>query len=213
MAAPELIHLRRLIHRTHEGLLSHSGVIDRVRIVLSHATGLPIMAVPPAAIELSGDEVVLHLPDDAHDSVHLAGSLEELGARNDADADLWIAHFVSPEHRRFARLTVDVARRVDLVIEGPEVFTPPTLSLGAIGRAVKRVNADPARLLDICEQRGGVRPEAARCLNADAFGISIRVRFGIVRVEFDASSAPATSDDALALAIESLLARSIPGAS
>jgi hypothetical protein len=73
----ELIHLRRLVHRTHAGILAHSGVTDAVRIVLSHSTGLPIMAVPPAAVELSGTEVVLHLPDDAD---HLAIAVDN-GAR------------------------------------------------------------------------------------------------------------------------------------
>ena len=205
MQAPELIHLRRLVHRTNTGILAHSGVTDPVRIVLSHATGLPIMAVPPAAVELSGTEVVLHLPDDADDSVHLAGSLEPIDPRNDADADLWMVHHQTPEYPRMARLTVDLARRVDLVIDGPEVFVPPALSLGAIGRAVRRVNADERRLLDLCERLALVRPEAARCVNADAFGLSIRARFGVLRVEFDPEQPPATTDEALDGAVSRLL--------
>ena len=201
----ELIHLRRLVHRTHAGILAHSGVTDAVRIVLSHSTGLPIMAVPPAAVELSGTEVVLHLPDDADDSVHLAGSVEAIDPRNDADADLWMVHHQTPEFPRMARLTVNLARRVDLVMDGAEVFVPPALSLGAIGRAVRRVNADERRLLDLCERLASVRPETARCVNADAFGLSVRARFGVLRVEFDPSRPPAATDEALELAISHLL--------
>lgn len=205
MDAPELIHLIRLLHRTHTGILAHSGVTDPVRIVLSHSSGLPIMAVPPAALELSGSEVVLHLPDDADDSLHLAGSLEPIDPRNDADADLWMVHHQNPEYPRFARLAVDLARRVDLVVDGTEAIARPTLSLGAIGRAVRLMNADPPRLIALCERLATVKPEQARCVNADPFGLSIRARFGVLRMEFSHDAQPATTDDALDRAIAVLL--------
>lgn len=66
-----------------------------------------------------------------------------------------------------------------------ESMTRPNPLRKAEPRLVKLINSDLASLARICRARANLDIADPLCVGVDPFGIDVRARFGIVRVEFD----------------------------
>lgn len=64
-------------------------------------------------------------------------------------------------------------------------MTRPNPLRKAEPRLVKLINSDLASLARICRARANLDIADPLCVGVDPFGIDVRARFGIVRVEFD----------------------------
>jgi len=176
--------LRRL-RRFHEGLLRTDDLVERVRFVTDPATGRLFLPVKPYIFE-SGS-VTLHIPDDADDALHVAVVPVPADPDRDAGCDRYLIYFGRAEQARWAALDIESVKHVDLVLDGPEAQHPnPLRSIEA--RACKKLNAAPHLIASLCRRRVGVECENPLLVGIDPFGLDIRARFGIIRLEFDAKA-------------------------
>ncbi|MDX2131505.1 MAG: hypothetical protein SFY69_05595 [Planctomycetota bacterium] len=179
--------LRRLLWAGTGGMLLADEHAVEVKFVVDPASGRPVFNSP---IPLDDAEsATLCTPDEGADALQLLGVPTPV-PRGHALTARWEASFGRPEHAPWYRLEIEAVRRADVIASGPEVIRASPI--GAIERDLCRVmNEDAARLADVCLARAGVRPAAPVALGVDPWGVQVRGRFGLVRLEFDdeASSA------------------------
>lgn len=195
----QLSHLLRLLRRSHEGLLACDGLVDPVRYTIHPLIGAPVL--PVGAHALQAESVTLHIPDESPDALHLIGRMTPIDPNRDGACDRWLACFGKPATTRWGVMEIEAARRADFIVDGDQarLANPLASSEGAI---CKRFNADPTALSRLAHAKSGVDISDPRLVGVDPFGIDIRARFGVVRIEFD--SICATPDEATS-AVASLI--------
>ena len=70
-----------------------------------------------------------------------------------------------------------------------ESLTRPNPLRAGEARLVKQLNTDRASLARLCKQRARLDVADPLCVGIDSFGLDVRARFGIVRIEFDLEAA------------------------
>lgn len=193
MTTPAIDTIRRLRH-FHDGILRLGERIELVRFVFDPATGAPVLPVGHDVFELGYEFLTLHVPDDDDDSIHLMGHAVELDPARDAPCDRYLFYFGKPAPTRWMRLVVDSVKHRGEILSGEEVCLPSPIQ-AAEPRLVKAANADEHILTRAVAARKGVTPTQPRVVGVDAWGMDVRARFGVVRVEF----AAAASDEAGAI--------------
>ncbi|MCL4741745.1 MAG: hypothetical protein KJZ54_06025 [Phycisphaerales bacterium] len=162
------------------------------RFVIDPRSGRLLTPLPADALQ--AHDHVLYLPDER------APSLEALLSLADADdpglIERWRAYHGDPPHARWCLATVESARMAGMVYDSP-VFCVPNPLASDQPRICRTLNADPARLADICAASTHTRPERPVALGVDPDGLDARARFGVIRVAFPRRAADA--DDALAM--------------
>lgn len=195
------IALRRL-RSEHAGLLLVDERLDPVRFIIDGATGDPIMPVPGDALEL--ESVTLYAPDDTSGSVQILGSAIAIDPTRHEGADRFIAYFAKPSYPRWARLEIESLRLDAIVLDSADVRTPNPLYGPVESALCKLLNLDLVRLGRLCEREIGTAPANPLCVGVDSFGIDVRARFGIVRLEFPAM---VTTPEAARAIVEDMLNR------
>lgn len=203
----------RLLRRHHEATLQYHERRSEVRFVVDGAVGdLVLPADPGFAGEVGGRDAVLHLPDETQIDLQLSITAEPM-ARPEAEeaVDRWFAYHAAsgmlPNVRVWLRCRIDGGK----VPHAPaEVYSAESLMRANPFRRgeaalVKQLNADRAALARLCKARARVGIADPLCVGIDPFGIDVRARFGIVRVEFDLE---AGSLDQAAACVRSMLERS-----
>lgn len=173
--------------------------LDPVCFVFDPATGNPVTPVHPDA--LAADSVTLHAPDDGSDSVQVLAAATPIDPTLHEAADRYLAYFARAPFPRWAMLEIESLRLGSIVLDASEVRLPNPLRRAEPGLC-KLLNADPARLARLCELETGTAPAAPLCVGVDFYGIDIRARFGIVRLDFPAM---VTTPDAARALIDDLL--------
>lgn len=170
--------------RAHvDGVLRSADRIEPVKFVLAPATGDPVAPVPGEIIDEG--ECVLLVPDEAEGALQLMVRPVELDARMDADCDRWlIYHIKARAATRWARLEILAAKRFEHVLDPDQIRTPSPFA-GSEARALKGLNAQPTLAADVAAQITGTRPNQARFVGVDPWGVDVRTTLGILRVELE----------------------------
>lgn len=172
--------LRRL-HRFHQGVLDINERFERTNFVIDPATRRPVFPAGPGMLE--AEELTLHIPEDEPGALHAAGTPTELDPLRDEACDRYLFYFGKPRWSRFAALTLDHLKSVDLVVDADDISGNP---LRAAEPALCRwANQHAQILVTLCQQRANITPTNPRLVGVDPYGLDIRAEFGPVRVEFD----------------------------
>lgn len=184
----------RLLRRYHEATVQMLERRAEVCFVIDGATGEIVLAAEPGFGPPAGDEreLILHLPDEVARDLQLALTARCID-RPEAEevVDRWNAYHgasgIRPSARAWLRCTIDggKAPHIPGEVYSGESLTRPNLLRKAEPRLVKLVNADRAALAAICKARARIDVADPLCVGIDPFGLDVRARFGIVRVEFD----------------------------
>jgi hypothetical protein len=189
----------RLLCRYHEATLQYHERRAEVRFVIDGACGdLILPADPGFAGEVGGRDVVLHLPDEIHRDLQLSAAAEPI-ARPEAEesVDRWQAYHAAagggarPAARVWLRCRIDGGKAPHTpgeVYSGESLTRPNPLRKGE-ARLIKQTNSDHAALARLCKSRAHVDVADPLCVGIDPYGLDIRARFGIVRIEFDLEAA------------------------
>ena len=183
--------LRRL-RRSHMGVLRFGDVFEIVRFVLDPASGQPVLPVVGHALDF--DSVLLCTPDDAHanpDCLQVTANPVEIDPLRDEACDRHGAYFGRPAHTRWARLEVESIKRLDEVLDGDLVRLANPLRRHE-GRLCQAANKHEAAIARACERSQGITPESPRVVGVDPWGMDVRARFDVLRIEFDE---PASTPD------------------
>lgn len=184
--------LNSLLRRHTRAILNVDGLIEHVPFILDPAGGGPV--IPAVALTHNAAHATLHAPDeDEFDAVHLLGTPVPAGA---GLCERFLAY-----HRDLPAAGV-VMLRVESVKCAGEVLDAAEFSLAnplmTIEPALCRIaNEDQGRLARACEAITRVRPTDPRVLGIDPWGMDVRARVGVMRVEFETPLEPATAQAAL----------------
>jgi hypothetical protein len=176
------------------GLLRAGDVFEPVKLVIDPATGFPALSVGRWAIE--DPDLSLYLPEDHPDGVQLSGTMREVDLQNHAAADRWMAYYGKPSRVGFGIFEIESYKRLDVVVDGTHTAVEHSFrsSEGALLRALRSRTDD---LIRACRRLSGLEPESALAVGVDPFGLDVRVRFGVMRLEFPGHAR--THDDATGL--------------
>lgn len=182
------------------GVLLSGEVAEPVRFVLDPGTSQPVLPLPAAFL---GEQATLMTPEEAPDALQLLVTPVEIDPRRAEAADRWLIHFGQPSISHWAMLEIESARRLEDIIDGADLCgehpfrsQEPTL--------LRELNARPEGLVTLARRAAGITPDAARAVAVDPWGLTIRVRFGVMRVPVDGASMDATVTlDALIRQMES----------
>lgn len=195
--------LRRLRAYSEGVLILPDEEVRSIRYVVCRRTGMPMASVP--AIVLEAAHATLCIPDDGFDHaerLQLVGQAVEVDALRDEGADRLLAYFGKPAHTHIARLEASSLQRLDQVI-GAELVALESPLRSAEASLCKLANAQPARVARAVERATGTLPETPLVVGVDPWGLDVRARFGVLRVEFaQLVSTPDEARAALAALLE-----------
>ncbi|CAG0965942.1 hypothetical protein PHYC_00984 [Phycisphaerales bacterium] len=176
-----IANLRRALSRWSEGLLQVGERMDPVRFVPDPATGEPVM--PVHADVLMQDNLTLFIPEDTSDSLQLLGAPVEIDPARHAACDRHVAFFGRPNLTRWMLLDLESVRRDDIVLDAAEITRGNPLA--PFEPALCRgLNARPDLLAAACRAALGTAPAAPVAVGVDPFGVTVRARFGVMRLDF-----------------------------
>lgn len=173
--------LRRRLCGTVEGLLLVGERMDPVRVVIDPRSGQPVMPVHTDVVDR--EEVTLFSPDDSDDSLQILGRPVELNPARAEACDRHRLFFGRPELPRWILLEMESVKRLDLIVEGAQMTGANPLREHE-GRLCTTLNERPEVLSALCRVATGTGPASPLAVGVDAFGVSVRARFGVVRLEF-----------------------------
>lgn len=186
----------RELRRHYEGVLLFDGHATPVRFIIDDATGVLVLAVEP--VVLTAAEHILFVPEERDSAVEL---MLELSAADPTAGDLalacdrWAAYHGRTTLRAWAAAAVGAAKWNGRVHEGDAIMRPNPLRHHR-SALLPEVGTDPALLGAACKRLAGLDVADPAVVGIDPWGVDVRARFGIVRLEFQ-EEAP-TSDAALA---------------
>jgi hypothetical protein len=163
------------------GYIRFDGERTPVRIVVAPDGSI---VMPAMVAMLISTDVVLELPNDDDESMHLMVTLEKFAEQgpHGALADRWRIYHGDPPDVNWARCTVDAVRFAGYFVDGDALMVPNPLAAGeaaacsAINRGDRSVAAAAARAC------GGHELADPRVVGIDPGGCDIRSDFGVVRV-------------------------------
>ncbi len=180
----ELSRTARMIRRHCDASLRFDEHFQPVRYC--RATDGRLIVPAMAAMQMA-EELVLHVPDATDQSLQLMVTGEPF-AEHDAlgrEADRWRIHFGEPEDLQWLALELDLGKRDGFVFDGEALQEPhafPEHEPALLRAVLPEQNLIEQRVASIL----GHAPEDARPVAADQHGLTVRVRLGTVRLEFEA---------------------------
>ncbi len=154
------------------------------------------LAAPVMVAMLTAADLVLELPDDGDDDLHLMISLEPFDTRGEGGAwsDRWRAYHGQPEDVNWARLMIDAVKFRGHYIDGTMLMRANPLAAEE-SALCRRVNAEfMANLARYMAATTNRDAEAPVLVGVDPWGLDVRRRFEVVRVP-----APSPWSDAAAV--------------
>jgi hypothetical protein len=171
----------RELRRHHEGTFVAAERATPVRFVIDGATGR--LVLPVEQWMLDHMDAVIFMPEERNDALQVHVELDATACG--AGEDRWAAYHGAPRLRLWAAARVVGLRREADVCDEREVCAANPLRT-AESRLLRVLNAERGALSATCERLAGVCVTDACAVGIDPFGIDVRARFGIVRVEFPA---------------------------
>lgn len=180
------------------GYIRFDGERTPIRIVV--APDGSIVAPVMVAMLISTD-VVLELPNDDDESMHLMVTLEKFDENgpHGAASDRWRIYHGDPPDVNWARCTVDAVRFAGYFVDGDALMAPNPLAAGEAAACRDINRGDRAVLARAARTCGGHELADPRVVGIDPGGCDIRSDFGVVRVPWAEPISDATqAADALA---------------
>lgn len=192
----------RQLRRHHEATLQYHERRLEVKFVIDGATGDVVLPADPGfASELGGRDAVLHMPQEAQCHLQVAIAAAPISRPEAEEAvDRWHAYHAASGPtargpRAWLRCRVDGGKVPDSPPPGEvypaEALARPNGLRKAEPRLVKLVNTDRDAIARACRHHVRMEVTDPLCVGVDPFGLDIRARFGIVRIEFDLEAATA----------------------
>lgn len=189
----------KLLRRHHEATVQFQERRAEVRLVYDGATGEIVLPLEPGMA--AAPELVLHMPDEVTLQLQVAVRPRVIERPEAEEAvDRWQAYHGAAGSggsagRTWVRCEIEGAKRPHApgeVYAGEALCKPNALRRGGGEfKVVKHVNTRKDGLSGLCRRCAGLEVAEALCVGVDEFGIDVRARFGIVRVEFDLEAATA----------------------
>jgi len=175
----------RMLRGNTTATLQFGEFTENLKYVLDHRSE-PIAPIVPAMI--SSFDAILFIPDQTDISLEIMVTPEEIDIESE-DVDRWRIYHGEPKHNLFARFYIEAIKYGEHVIDG-ESFAHEHPLLAAEPGVCKHMNADHQEDLRVlCRHFAHVDVERPMMVGLDPYGIDVRAKFGIVRVEFEAEVA------------------------
>jgi hypothetical protein len=192
----------RALRRHHSGTLALHERISQVKIILDAATGRIVMPVEPT-FAASGTDMLLWLPAESDWDAQASITARPIARPESSEAvDRWGAYHGATTLTAWVECDIE-GLKTETGVFGTEAQQPNPL-----GRAeyplIKRGNASRDKLIAACKKHAATAVPDALCVGVDPFGIDVKARFGIVRLEFPPGIA-ATTPESCAREIDRLL--------
>ncbi|MDP7008889.1 MAG: hypothetical protein QGI78_04885 [Phycisphaerales bacterium] len=142
------------------------------------------MVIPAMVAMLQPQDMVMYVPEYAEDCVEMHVTLEQFSEEGIGGvyADRWqMYHGESPDVQ-WARVTIDAARFHEMFVDGAGLHRENEFA-NEEPAMCKQLNTNPKELIHVCKGSVGVDVASPLLVGVDPFGLDIRARFGIVRLE------------------------------
>jgi hypothetical protein len=197
----------RLLRRYHEATLQFEERRAEVRFIIDGATGRIVL--PAESGMGAAGELVLHMPDEITRDLQLSAIPTIIERPESEEAvDRWQAYHGGAARatgggRVWLRCEIQGAKRPHAIgdVYDPETIMRPNALRKDEFRLVRIVNTQAERLAKVCKLRTGLEVADPLCVGIDPYGLDVRARFGILRVEFDLEAGSAEQAAALIAAM------------
>ena len=111
------------------------------------------------------------------------GHAVEIDPLRDGACDRWEVYHGKPRWARWAAMDVESIKSTDIVLDSAEAqaMSPLDASEPAICKWVNQNHAGALR--EVCLRSVKTEPESALLVGVDPYGMDVRARFGVMRVE------------------------------
>lgn len=182
----------RALRRHHRATLQHHERVSEVKFVLEAATGQVVMPVEPGFASDDVSSLLLWLPAESDWDMQAVVNPRQIARPEASEAvDRWKAYHGSTSLSIWIRGEIEGVKTRTAVFLIEDVQVPNPLGRDEYG-LIRRANADLAALATACKQHAATLVTDPLCVGADPYGIDVRARFGIVRLEFPAGIEAAT---------------------
>lgn len=196
--------ITRRLRSLFEGVILCDEHAGGVNFVLDPESGQPVAPIPGWLLDEKGRrpaaDIVLMTPDENADALQLLCRARSIEPSAFAGA-YYEAHHAKPAEGTLCLLEVESIKAGLTLASGEDCCVPNPL-LKVIGAICRTVNADRGLLAEACDRALHVKPQSPVCVGVDPDGLSIRARFGIVRIPFDIE--PKNAEQALSVVADIL---------
>ncbi len=196
--------ITRRLRSLFEGVLLCDEHAGSVNFVLDPESGQPVAPIPAWLLDDEGNhqaaDIVLMTPDENADALQLLCRARSIEPSVFAFA-YYEAHHAKPAEGTICLLEVESIKSGLTLASGEDCCVPNPL-IKVIGAICRTVNADRGLLAEACDRALHVKPQSPVCVGVDPDGLSIRARFGIVRIPFDIE--PKNAEQALSVVADIL---------
>ncbi len=174
----------RALRRHHRATLQHHERVAEVRFVLEAASGKVVMPVEPGFAGENVESVLLWLPAESDWDMQAVVNPRPIDRPEASEAvDRWKAYHGSTSLTVWVRGEIEGVKTKQAVYLIEDVQMPNPLGRGEYA-LIRRANAEQSALAAACKSHAATLVSDPLCVGADPYGIDVRARFGIIRLEF-----------------------------
>lgn len=175
--------LARLARRAHQGTLLFGDLSAVVRWVIDPRTGHLLTPVEHAVLDHRHD-LRIAAPDETDDSLQLSLTAEPIPDWKDCPScDRWLAYYHRPDKPVWLRMTIAGARLGFDVYDLDDLDARNPLAADETA-LIKHANARRSALEQLIHAHTGQPGLEPLTVGADPWGLDIRTRIGVLRLEF-----------------------------
>lgn len=154
-----------------------------MKFIIESSTGHVVLPVEPG-FATSGEEVLIWSPKEDDWDAQISMVVRPIDRPESVEAvDRWAGYHGSTSMTTWIRGEVDGIKTRDRVFSGDEALMPNALGRGEYA-LIKHANADRERLGSAAKRLLGLSVADPLCVGVDPWGMDVRARFGILRLEF-----------------------------
>ncbi len=174
----------RALRRHHHGTLQLHERVSEVKLVLEADSGQIVMPIEPALAKHGEADMLLWLPAESDWDMQAVVIVRAIERPEASEAvDRWKAYHGTSSFNTWVRCEIDGAKTSTAVFLPEDVQLPNPLGRGEYP-LIRQANAHPDALAVACKRHAATPIADPLCVGADPFGIDVRARFGIIRLEF-----------------------------
>ena len=198
----DMENVMRMYRGNFAGVLAFDENVRPLRYVMTDDGHL---IAPVMVAVLSSLNTVLFTPEEDEDALQVLVTPEELGGMDycSAETDRWRVYHGEPKDVRWARLWVESLKLGPVVFDGETIALPNPFTEHE-PRLCRVMNDRRDDLRKLAKNMVGVEIPEPVMVGTDPWGINIRARFGVVRVNFPAKL---ESADEFLPAVENMLSK------
>ena len=173
----------RSLRSSFRGELRYDERQQRVKYIIDPCAGK--LVVPAIADMFEAIDTVLFIPEERDGAMELLLSLAPLlqEGEHEALADRWRTYHGEPEEPHYAICSIEAARHDGFVIDGEALMQPNPLAAEEPALCKLLNSAGKEKLAAIAFAVANRQIEAPLAVGVDQFGVDVRARFEIIRVE------------------------------